>query len=105
MYNYKEVGERIKELRKNHNMTQERLAAVLHLSDKGAVSKIENGVKLLSVDNTVTIAVLFGVSLDYLIRGERFADNGIVSMLNQMPVEYQKVAEMMITAALSSLLR
>ena len=103
MYDFKEVGVRVRELRKSHHMTQEQLAEILHLSYKGAVSKIENGYKPLSIDNAVALAEYFGVSLNYLIRGERFMDNDFISLFKKVPAEYKAVAEKMIMAALESL--
>ena len=103
MYDAKIVGERIKELRKNKGLTQSQVAEILCISDKSTVSKIENGIKPLSIDNAITLATLFGVSLDYLLRGERFKNNNIISALECVPEEYSDVAEKMILAALSSL--
>ena len=79
MYEAKKVGERIKELRKNKGLTQSQVAEILCISDKSTVSKIENGVKPLSIDNAISLADLFGVSLDYLLRGERFKNNNLIS--------------------------
>ena len=105
MYDLVEMGERIKELRKKNHMTQAQLAELLHLSDKSAVSKIENGIKPLSIDQAVIISDAFGTSLNYLIRGERFESNDFISMLERVPGEQRAVAEKMIMAALESLVK
>ena len=36
------------------------------------MSKIENGIKAPSIDQVVIIADTFGVSINYLVHGERF---------------------------------
>ena len=105
MYDLVEMGERIKELRKMNHMTQAQLAELLHLSDKSAVSKIENGIKPLSIDQVVIISDAFGTSLNYLIRGERFESNDFISMLERVPSDQRIVAEKMIMAALESLVK
>ena len=103
MYDNKEIGERIKNIRKNHGMTQSELAEVLHISDKSAISKIEKGVKEININQAVAIAEYFDVSLNYLLRGERFMDNSLFDMLNKIPEEYKDMATKMIMAALSSI--
>lgn len=63
------MGRRIKARRKELNMTQEELAEKLGISVKH-MSEAERGISGLSIDNLVKLSELFGVSLDYLIRGE-----------------------------------
>ena len=103
MYDSKETGMRIRNLRKQRGMTQSDLAQILNIADKSVISKIENGVKELSIDYAVMIAEYFNVSLNYLLRGERFMNNDFISMFQQVPDEYRDVAEKMIIAALSSI--
>lgn len=59
------IGNNIKELRKNTNVTQESLAEYLHLSPQ-AVSKWENGTALPDITLIPTIASFFEVSTDAL---------------------------------------
>lgn len=63
------MGQRIKSRRKELKMTQEELAEYLGISVKH-VSETERGLSGLSVDNLIRLCDLFGVTLDYLIRGE-----------------------------------
>ena len=72
MYDTKEIGKRIRLLRKNHNMTQRELTKILHLSDTGAVSKMENGKLPVSMNIVIEVADIFGVSIKYVLLGERF---------------------------------
>ena len=59
----------ITELRSANGWTQAELAEKLHYSDK-AVSKWERGESVPEIGTLLSIADLFGISLDYLIRGK-----------------------------------
>ncbi len=83
------IGNKIKVLRKNKNMTQEQLAEVLSVSSQ-AVSKWENGLSAPDIELLPIIARFFGITmdeffnyrLDALNYKERFirfmVDNGIL---------------------------
>lgn len=57
---------RIKELRKKHNLTQEELGAIINVQ-KSAVSKYELGRAVPSTDVLNKLAPYFKVSIDYLL--------------------------------------
>lgn len=61
--------EKLQELRKSKNMTQEELAESLFVS-RAAVSKWESGRGLPSIDSLKAISVLFKVSIDDLLSGD-----------------------------------
>ncbi len=63
------LGERIQELRKKKGYSQEKLAEYLNMS-RQAITKWENNVCVPNLDCLTKMAVLFGVSLDYLITGD-----------------------------------
>lgn len=65
------IGRRIAALRTERKMTQAELAEHLHISDK-AVSKWETTDSCPDVHLLPALADLFGVSIDYLVRGEAF---------------------------------
>lgn len=65
MRDYK-LGNKLYELRKKKNLTQEDLALLLDVSDK-AVSKWENGTARPTIVNLKKISKVFGISLDELI--------------------------------------
>jgi len=65
MRDYK-LGDKLYELRKNKNLTQEDLALLLDVSDK-AVSKWENGTSRPTIINLKKISEIFDISLDELI--------------------------------------
>jgi len=62
------VGDRISAYRKERNMSQEELGAILNVS-RQTVSKWETGDTLPDVYNAIALAKLFHVSLDHLILG------------------------------------
>ena len=62
----KTVAKNIAELRKNAGLTQLQLAEKLNYSDK-AVSKWESGASIPDVAVLLSIANLFGVTVDYLL--------------------------------------
>lgn len=61
-----DFGLRIRELRKKHNMSQEDLGRKVDRS-KSVISSYENNIKIPPVDILTQMAVIFNVSLDYLV--------------------------------------
>lgn len=59
------IAERLKELRKNHNLTKEDVAKKIHIS-RPTYTEYEIGKKRPSLDTLIKLADLFKVSLDYL---------------------------------------
>ncbi|MBR5614398.1 MAG: helix-turn-helix domain-containing protein [Clostridia bacterium] len=66
----KSIGSTIAKLRKKSGMTQQTLAQKLDVSDK-AVSKWENGQGYPDITIFPRLSALFGVSVDYLMLGEK----------------------------------
>jgi len=64
-----EFGEKLQQLRKRLNLTQEGLAQQLYVS-RTAISKWESGRGYPSIDSLKAIAAFFKVSLDALMSGE-----------------------------------
>lgn len=63
------TGLTIARLRKQTGLTQSQLAKKLLVSDK-AISRWESGVGLPEVANLVALSEVFGVSVDYIIKGK-----------------------------------
>lgn len=63
-------GFRIRNLRKQNNLTQLQLAERLGLT-KSVISAYENGMRLPSYDILISISRIFKVSTDYLLGEER----------------------------------
>jgi transcriptional regulator with XRE-family HTH domain len=62
------LGEKVRFLRTQRQITQVELAQRLGLARQGHISNIEAGRKIPSLDVVVQIADLFGVTTDYLLR-------------------------------------
>ena len=60
---------KLKELRKEKNISQEQLAKELNIS-RQAISKWESGKAYPDIDNLILLRKIFGVSLDELIMEE-----------------------------------
>ncbi len=67
--NAKEIGQRVRKLRMERGLTQQKLADALGVT-LPTVGRIESGIKMASIDLLVDIAVFFNASLDYLILGK-----------------------------------
>ena len=67
-YDLEKSGKRIQQLRKNQSITLEELSEKLNITDR-QLRRIEKGESGDSIDLLAEIAVMFNVSLDYLIMG------------------------------------
>lgn len=68
------IGEKIKNKRKELNLTQEYLAKELNIS-RQAVSKREKGLSEPSMDNLVKLSEIFGVDIDYFKKDNEIEEN------------------------------
>lgn len=62
----REIGERIKELRKKKHWTQDELAHLLEVAPS-SVGSYERGSRQPSIENLIRMSKYFNVSLDYLL--------------------------------------
>lgn len=84
----KEVGKRIKVLRKKNNETQKDLAEAIHISTD-SIAKIEQGNVTLTLDNQYKIAEHYHVSHDYICKGGD--DSDILNLLESyISIDFQK---------------
>ena len=67
------LGEKIYELRTQHNLSQGDLANELNVS-RQSISKWENGNSTPDLEKIVKLAEIFNVSLDELIKNEEFVN-------------------------------
>lgn len=65
---FKPIGKRIFNLRRERNITQEQLAELVNLSVT-QVSKLENGKSRLSLDSLINIATVLEASTDEILFG------------------------------------
>ena len=78
-YDMKQSGERIRRLRIQNGLTQEKIANALNI-DQSYYGRIETGKRGCPVELFVQLSDLFGVSLDYLILGK--SSNGSSKRVN-----------------------
>ena len=60
-----EYYQRLKDLREDHDLTQQDIAQVLQTT-REQVSKYETGKQMMGVDKYIKLAKFYNVSLDYL---------------------------------------
>lgn len=92
MFDMKACGARIKELRNKNSETQETTAYNLYISTDH-LRKIESGKSGASIDLLIDISTYFGVSLDYLIRGEKKITEAEEKLLAERKQELWKIAQ------------
>lgn len=66
MYSMGKFGERLKELRKNNDLTQKQLAGILH-TNNSSICDWECGRSEPDLETVAKIAYFFEVSTDYLL--------------------------------------
>lgn len=79
------MGARIAEIRRSHNVTQEALAEILDVSPKH-ISHTECGTSTLSLKNLVQFCNLFHCSLDYVVLGKTTD-----TVLSQLPTSIVQI--------------
>ena len=72
--NTKIIGQFLKELRKEKNMTQEELGSRVGVTNK-TISKWENGNYMPPVDVLVLLSEIYNVSINEILSGRRIGDN------------------------------
>lgn len=71
-------NEKIKEIRKNQNLTQEQFADKVFVS-RNAVAKWESNRGYPDIQNLITISEVFGISLDDLMKSDKKLKKKIIS--------------------------
>ena len=86
------IGNKIYQLRRSINMTQQELADKIGISVT-FLSEIENGRKSMSVDTLFKLSKGLQVSLDTIVFGndtENDMQKDVVSMMATLPLEYNE---------------
>lgn len=86
-----EMGDRIRECRKQKNLSQAELDEAIGVSDN-TISNMETGSNNVKLENIEKLAEFFEVSLDYLVKGvgQTSADDAFVNRYLQLPIEDKK---------------
>lgn len=69
-YSCKDMGLRIKSLRRQKHMTQFQLAEKLYYASERQVQRIENGENWCPTDRLVELTIILDTSADYLLFGQ-----------------------------------
>lgn len=69
----KDMGKRLRAYRLESSLTQDKMAEILDVSLKH-YSEVERGITGLSVEKLIFLSNYFGLSLDYLLKGEQNKD-------------------------------
>lgn len=80
------LPEKIKELRKQYDLSQEQLADKIGVSTQ-AITKWETGGGLPDIENLVSIAALFNIAIDELLSAEKLKEHPDF-LLNESVTEY-----------------
>ena len=75
-----EIGEKLKELRKKLNLTQQEFADKLYW-DVSSYQKIESGKTLMTLDKAVQIHRDYDVDLNYFIANDPYDDDDILKQI------------------------
>ena len=79
----RDLGLRIKALRKSFDYTQEELAEKLNISIKH-YSSVERGLSGLSISNLILLCEILGTDLNFLVLGKKETDQDIPDRLKEI---------------------
>ena len=102
MYNTKEVGRRLKELRRKKRVTQEQVAKELNIS-VDTLRKNEQGSRSMSVELLDIYAEYYDTDMDYIINGRKNNNNEVIKILENYPLQKQKMALKILKGKLDNL--
>lgn len=80
MYDNKEIGNRIKKLRKISGYTQEEIAEKLDIGDRIKISRIENGKQSMTANEMIKFCKLLNISLDSLTNDENLSSKDFIDI-------------------------
>ena len=83
MLENKEIGNKIKTLRKKSNYTQEELAEKLNIGDRIKIYRIESGKQSMTANELIKFCQLLKISLDSLINNEKLSSEDFIDISNR----------------------
>lgn len=87
-FNCEQFGDRVRALRKEKDITQAELAAVLNV-ESHYVSRIERGMSSCSIEVIIVLSKVLGVSIDYLVVGKEY--NSVKEQLEAVINQLEKI--------------
>ena len=92
IYDMEASGKRLKTLRKQAEKTQEQVAEAVGL-EPGTISRIERGVKGMSIDSLLMFCEFYGVSMDFILKGNQMVTSSD-TLLEELGALVQKYKNM-----------
>ena len=104
MYDIAESGKRLKKLRKRKGKTQEQVAEEVQIALK-TYQAVEQGQRGGSVDTLLLLSGYFGVSLDFLVKGEmdNTWEDSFSKAIRRMDLEQQHMLQQMLESTIQIL--
>lgn len=87
-FNCEQFGDRVRALRKEKDITQAELAAVLNV-ESHYVSRIERGMSSCSIEVIIVLSKVLGVRIDYLVVGKEY--NSVKEQLEAVINQLEKI--------------
>lgn len=87
-----EIGNRLRELREEMELTQKDAAGLLGISET-FYGEIERGHKRLSIEKLVLLRRNMGADLTYILTGDRFTPEFLYEIYRQCPEEKRDMME------------
>ena len=100
--NQQKIGNFLKELRKEKQLTQEQLADYLNVSSR-SVSRWETGNNLPGLDILIQLSKYYGVQLIEILEGEKMAQENLVENTVEKVAEYGNEEKMKVTKVVNIL--
>lgn len=88
--NQKEIGQRIRSLRKENRLSQEELANKLNVNTDH-VGRVETGNRGMSIDLLVEISKYFAVSTDYILFGQMQNTDEIKEIISFVVLQLKEI--------------
>ena len=92
IYDMEASGKRLNTLRKQAEKTQEQVAEAVGL-EPGTISRIERGVKGMSIDSLLMFSEIYGVSMDFILKGNQMVTSSD-TLLEELGALVQKYKNM-----------
>ena len=100
--NYEILGDRIRLIRKNLDLSQEKLAEAANLT-RESINRIENGSLRAKLDTIAVIANILGIPIDYLIGNEDDLSADSESEIRSLLLDCNRLEKKILVEALRSL--
>ena len=96
------IGDSLYKLRRERHLSQEEMASALNMK-LTTYRSIETGRTKGRIDTLINISKYFGVSLDYLVYGDKNRQNEILDLLSELDINTQDIICKILKAAINEL--